>query len=136
MIGKSKTWAMALLAGALLLGGAAGVAVDRLALGAGRPSAERRGGERDRRAAFMDWLSQELKLSPEQRAQIEMTLERHREAVSAIWSETRPRYEQLRSQLRDSIRATLSEEQRQAYEALLQREEERRRPYDRRDEIR
>jgi hypothetical protein len=65
-----------------------------------------------------------------------MTLERHREAVSAIWSETRPRYEQLRSQLRDSIRATLSEEQRQAYEALLQREEERRRPYDRRDEIR
>jgi Spy/CpxP family protein refolding chaperone len=129
MNGKSKVWALALLAIVLLLGAVSGAAVDRALVGDSRydRSSGRRGGDRDRHESHLDWLSQELNLTVEQRAQVEAKVEQHREAVSVLWSEMRPRFEEAKTQLNDEIREILDEEQRAAYEALLEEASERRR---------
>lgn len=128
MNGKSKAWAVALLLGVLFLGGAAGAAVDRLLVSKARAAAEesRRGSDRGRRD-YVGWLAAELSLSDTQRAQIELLVEGHREQVSALWKEMRPRFEQYQSQLRSEIREVLTPEQLAAYEALLEKEQERHR---------
>lgn len=125
MNAKPKTWAAALLLGVLLVGGVAGVAVDRVVAGrlACQDDPERE--TRDRRGSYVDWLAEELSLNPEQRTQVEAYIDRHREAVSALWREMRPQFEARKAQLRDDIRRILDDEQRAAYEALLAREAER-----------
>jgi Spy/CpxP family protein refolding chaperone len=70
-------------------------------------------------------LAAELALSEAQRAQIEVLVEGHREQVSALWREMRPRFEEFQAQLRTEIRQVLTAEQLAAYEALLEKEKER-----------
>lgn len=129
MNGKSKFWALALLVGAFLIGGVTGAVVDRGL--ARRSSAEtqesRRGGERDRRQSYLDWLTSELSLSEQQRDQVAIILERNREDVAALWQETRPAFEDLKNHLRGEVRDVLNDEQRTAYEALIAAERERHR---------
>lgn len=136
MNGKSKAWALALLVGVLILGGVLGAAVDRLLFdrpGRGAIHEQWRGErERDRREGYLEWLSGELQLTDDQRLQVEAIVERHREEVAAIWQETRPRFEGLQAQARSEIRSLLTEDQLAAYEQLLEREAERRRPPQRR----
>ena len=122
MNGKSKVWALALLAGVFLLGGVTGAAVDRMWIGASATSAARERGDsdNDRRRGYIEWLSGELGLTEEQRAEVEVIVERHRGQLSALWREMRPSFEELKSQLRDEIREVLTEEQLKAYEALIQ----------------
>lgn len=128
MIGKSKVWALALLGGALIFGGAAGAAIDRYLVGQSlRAERETRRADRDRRQNYLDWLASELSLSDAQREQVALVAERHRAQMSEFWSEMRPRFEQLRTQARADIRAVLTPEQATAYDALLQRDEERHR---------
>jgi uncharacterized membrane protein len=130
MNGRSRVWAGALLGIAFLVGGVAGASVDRLLLRPGAtPEASARrseNGDRDRRGGYIDWLSAELQLSDQQRAAVEVIVERHQELLSDVWREMRPRYEELRQQARAEIKAVLSQEQLEAYEALLAREAERR----------
>ncbi|UCC48245.1 MAG: hypothetical protein JSV41_12365 [Gemmatimonadota bacterium] len=134
MNGKSKAWALALLVGVLILGGGVGTALDRFLFRQPATAAihERWRGEgereRDRREGYLEWLAAELQLTQDQEAQLEAIVERHREEMSAIWREMRPRFEQLRDQARAEVRALLTEEQLAAYERLLEREAERRRP--------
>ncbi|HSG81654.1 MAG TPA: hypothetical protein VLC48_05355 [Gemmatimonadota bacterium] len=130
MNGKSRVWASALLGIAFLVGGVAGASVDRLLV---RPNAtadarERRSAddERDRRGGYIDWLAAELQLSDEQRVEVEAIVQRHQELLSDVWREMRPRYEELREQARADIKAVLTQEQLEAYEALLAEEAERR----------
>lgn len=129
MNGKSKAWAMALLVGALLLGAISGAAVDRMLLSREATAApeSRRGGERDRRRDYLVWLSTELQLDSAQHEQVGAIVERHRELTSALWRETKPRFDELRQQLRDDIRQALTEAQRAKYEELLQQHAERHR---------
>lgn len=129
MNGKNKTLALALLLVVLLLGGAAGAAVERFVADESACAAIEAGHRegRGRRESYLDWLTQELDLSADQRARVEQTVERHREAVSALWREVRPRFEQMKTRLREEIRAVLNDEQRATYERLLKRESEHRR---------
>jgi hypothetical protein len=129
MNGKSKAWAMALLLGTLLLGAVGGAAVDRLLISREATAATERdrSGERDRRRDYLAWLSAELQLDAAQQEQVGAIVERHRELTSALWKETKPRFEELREQLREEIRAQLTDEQLPKYEELLQRHSERHR---------
>ncbi len=129
MNGKSKAWALALLLGALLLGAVSGAAIDRVLIRSEATAAPdtARSGERDRRRDYLAWLSTELQLDSTQQAQVGVIVERHRELTSALWRETRPRFDELRQQLRDDIRKQLTDEQLLKYEELLQRHSERRR---------
>jgi len=130
MNGKSKGWAVTLLLGVLLLGGVAGATLDRVLI---RPTASdtrsegRGGGDRDRRQAYLEWLTSELDLTQEQQAQVQSIIEEHREQVSALWRETHPRFDELQSQARTEIRQALTEEQQVKYEALLEKQAERHR---------
>lgn len=129
MNGKSRAWALALLIAVFLLGGAAGAAVDRMLVGDREVSSGQRGrsgGDRDRRRSYVDWLADELQLSEEQRTEVQGILERHREQVEEHWREMRPKYEELQQQARADIRAVLTEEQAAAYDALLERQRQRR----------
>ncbi len=80
---KSRVWASALLVGVLLLGAVAGITVDRtlLSRSATETTEGRRGGDRDRRTSYMDWLSAELDLNADQRTQIETLVDQHRDQV-------------------------------------------------------
>ncbi len=129
MNGKSKAWAIALLGGALLLGAVVGVAVDRMLIGSEATAApdSRRGAERDRRRDYLEWLSTELELDAAQREEVGAIVERHRELTSALWRETKPRFDELKEQLRADIRQALNDDQRQEYEELLRRTAERHR---------
>ena len=131
MNGKSKGWALTLLLGVLLLGAVAGATLDRVLI---RPTAaetrgasRRGGGDRDRQHSYLEWLTSELDLTQEQQAQVQSIIEEHREQVSAIWRETRPRYDELQSRARAEIRQALTEEQQLKYEALLEKQAERHR---------
>lgn len=92
-------------------------------------AAERADYRRDPRGA-LEWLDRELKLSPEQRTQVEAILDETGQAYRAIRQRTRPEYEAVRQQGREKIRAALSQEQRARFEELVRevdaREAERR----------
>jgi hypothetical protein len=129
MNGKSRAWALALLVSVFLVGGAAGAAVDRLLIGDREVSSGQRGrsgGDRDRGRSYLDWLAAQLELSEEQKTEVQGILERHREQVSDLWREWRPKYEELQEQARAEIRTTLTDEQAAAYDALLERQRQRR----------
>ena len=128
MIGKSKAYALALLAGVFLAGSVAGAAIDRALSGADARAEQpdRRGGERDHRHSYIDWLATELELSADQRASVELIVEQYREQVSAQWHEMRPRFEEFKEQFRAEVRGVLTQDQLEDYEALLAQEAERR----------
>lgn len=129
MNGKPKSLALALLAGAFLVGGVVGVVVDRsFVSGRGAEvSADRPTRDRDRRQSYVDWLTAELQLTEQQREHVAAVFERNREQVRALWQETRPAFEELKTQLRAQIRETLTGEQQAAYDSLLARERDRHR---------
>ncbi len=126
MNGRSRAWALALLVAVFLLGGLAGAVGDRmLSSDSAAPTEGRRGSDRERKRDYLDWLSEELGLSEEQQAQVRAIAERHRDQVSALWREMRPRFEELQAQARSEIRAVLTEEQQAAYDDLLQEQRNR-----------
>ena len=129
MNGKPKSLALALLVGAFLVGGVVGVVVDRSIVGSpgAGASADREGRDRDRRQSYVDWLTAELQLTEAQRDHVAAVLERNREQVQALWQETRPAFEELKTQLRAQVREILTAEQQAAYDSLLARERDRRR---------
>lgn len=81
-------------------------------------ASERSDYRRDPRGA-LEWLNRELKLSPNQRAQVEAILDDTGQAYRTIRQRTRPEYESVRQQGRDRIRAVLNEEQRARFEELV-----------------
>lgn len=131
MNGKSKGWAIGFLAIVLLLGGVSGAALDRAFVRKATTSEReaRRDGEgrRDRRQGYLNWLSSELDLTTEQRTQVQTIVEGYHEQVSALWRETNPRFQSMKSQVRAEIREVLDAEQKAKYQALLEKQAERHR---------
>lgn len=74
---------------------------------------------RDRERGVVEWLSQELSLSSQQRTQLEAILEETGKQYQHIRERTRPEYEQVRQASREHIRAILTEQQRPKFEELL-----------------
>lgn len=125
MNGKSKGWAIGFLAIVLLLGGVSGAALDRAFVR--KATTSEREARRDRRQGYLNWLSSELDLTTEQRTQVQTIVEGYHEQVSALWRETNPRFESMKSQVRAEIREVLDEEQKAKYQALLEKQAERHR---------
>lgn len=129
MNGKSKTLALALLFGAFVVGAAVGAVADRYLItgSAAEQSGESAVHDRDRRQSYMEWLAAELELTDDQRQHVAAVLERNREEVRALWQETRPAFEELKTRLRAEVREVLTQEQQVAYDSLLARDRGRRR---------
>ncbi len=114
----SKARAAVLLLAVLLLGGLLGATTVRMLEGdAGtHPRRTMRPGHE----GYMEWLTAELDLTPEQRAEVNAIVSEHRERMAELWRELRPRFETVKRDFRREVGAVLNEDQRARFEELLE----------------
>jgi hypothetical protein len=122
MINRSKTLAASLLGATFLLGVAAG-GFGFAALA--NDDAERP--VRRDRPSYSEILTRELALTPAQQESVRVILDRREEAMHRLWKDISPRFDTLRAQIRNEIRAQLDSSQTGTYEEMIRRSEERRR---------
>jgi hypothetical protein len=131
MLTRSQKWMWVTLLLTLVLGVSLGVLLDRFVLsearGDTRQSREHRSHEK-----FIEHLESELKLSSDQRGNLERILAVNREKAEAFWKETRSSYGELRKEFRQDIRDLLNPDQQKRYDELLAAEDARRRQRDKR----
>lgn len=117
---RLKIWLVIL--GVFVLGGLTGAALDsvyRLKASGGRGGGEVR---RDR----MERMKSDLNLTDSQAEQIRAILDQTRNEYQALRKEVRPRYDALRQQARIKIRALLTPEQQQKFDAKVAEHDARR----------
>jgi hypothetical protein len=111
VFGRSRTWAVALLAAVFLAGGAAGWALAKR-----RASDPPRGGSPD---AIASYLGRRLDLTAAQQESVRAVFARHHEEMQAIWGTVRPRLDSLRTVVRSEVNAQLTPDQQARYARLL-----------------
>lgn len=112
--GRTRLLGFTVIVVTFLVGGLAGAAFDRVltaeAIRRDAPQGE------ERRGHIID----QVDMRPEQRAAIDVILERRSERMKAAWSEISPRLEAITDSARLEIMAVLTPRQREEYEARLQ----------------
>ena len=117
-ITRLKLWLA--IAAIFALGCATGALLDsayRLRAGAARHDS-RGGGKRDPARVF-EKLQRELNLDERQAAEVRRILEETRNEYRTLRSETRPRFDAVRESARTRIRALLTPEQQQRFDARV-----------------
>lgn len=102
--------------GVFALGCVTGISLDsvyRLRAGNGRQEAR---GRRDKEEVF-ERMKRDLDLNDQQAAQIRAILEQTRDEYRQLRAEVRPRYDSVRQTARNRIRALLTPEQQQKFDA-------------------
>ena len=130
-ITRLKLWLA--IAAIFALGCATGAFLDsayRLRAGAARHGA--RGGKRDPAHAF-EKLQRELNLDERQAAEVRRILDQTRDEYRTLRSETRPRFDAIRESARTRIRAVLTPEQQQRFDARVAEMDARRNGDEKRD---
>ncbi|NIP83389.1 MAG: hypothetical protein GWM90_30855 [Gemmatimonadetes bacterium] len=127
VFGRTRLLGFGLLAAVFLAGGLAGMAVDRVVAGEDRGERDRRDDDRGRRSYVIDRVD----MSAAQRDAIDAILERRSERMRAVWREVEPRMDAITDSARAEIMAVLTPEQREEYEAKLEKWRERRERRDR-----
>ncbi len=119
---KSRLAASGLLALVFALGALAGGAATMLA------DRTRHGPDRfGDHPSFVQFLKDELALSPDQEQRVEAVLDHHQPAMDSIWGTVRPQFEAERQNVRQEIRALLDPDQLKKYEILVARRDSLRR---------
>jgi hypothetical protein len=119
---RSRIAAGLLLLATFVLGGFFGGAVSTYA--ERRDFAKRHGNKE--RPTYVDRLDQEVSLRPPQRDSISAILDRHRPVMDSLWAIVGPQFDSERESIRREIRAVLSPEQLERYNAMTQRQDSRR----------
>ena len=130
-IATLKLWLA--IAAIFALGCATGVFLDsayRLRAGAARN--ESRGGRRNPEHMF-EKMRRELELDERQAAEVHKILDETRNEYRALRSEARPRFDAIRQSARARIRALLTPEQQQRFDARVAEMDRRREAEDKRD---
>ena len=122
MINRSKTLAASLLGATFLLG----VAVGGVGFAAWGDEEDRAPPERGERPSYSQILARELSLTATQQDSVQVILNRREEIMHQLWQDISPRFDTLRTQIRDEIRAMLDSSQTVKYEELIRRSERRR----------
>jgi hypothetical protein len=119
---RFKIWLVLVLV--FVLGCATGAALDVLyrSRAAGRHDGRERG---DMQARF-DAMRRDLNLSDEQANAVRAILDETRERYRALRTELRPRFEEPRLKARARIRALLTPEQQQKFDAVVAQQDSRR----------
>lgn len=112
MLGRSRVWAVALLAAVFVAGGAGGWALARHRPGGGGAS---RGGP----DAIAAYLARRLDLTPAQQDSVRAVFTRHHAEMQTIWGAVRPRLDSLRAAVRSEVNAQLTPDQQARYARLL-----------------
>ncbi len=118
---SSRKWMWVALGLTLIVGMGLGVALDRLLL---ESESSHRHGERG--AKLLAKLTHELDLDAEQKAALEKTIASNRERAHAFWSESRAAFDTLRQEFRQDIRVLLNPEQKEKFDEMVAREDEKR----------
>ena len=119
---RSRLAAGLLLLATFVLGGFFGGAVSTYAE---RRDFAKRHGHKER-PTYVDRLDQEISLRPPQRDSISLILDRHRPVMDSLWAIVGPQFDSERESIRREIRALLSPEQVDKYNAMIQRQDTRR----------
>jgi len=130
-ITRLKLWLA--IAAIFALGCATGVFLDsayRLRAGAAR--GESRGGKRNPERMF-EKMRSELELDERQSAEVRKILDETRNEYRALRSEARPRFDSIRQSARTRIRALLTPEQQQRFDARVAELDKRREAGEKRD---
>ncbi len=130
----SRKWMWITLCLTLILGMSLGVLLDRFVLArsgifSGQSREDRGASHRsreERRRGYLEKLSTELDLSPEQKASLEKVLKANREKTHDFFKESRGAYAKLREGFRDEVRILLTSEQQERFNEILAREHDRR----------
>lgn len=126
---SSRTKALFIALGIFILGAICGVLGQRYVQQAERPPffAEnfRRGGP-PRVDRLLEMMTQHLALTEEQRTSIENILRESREEIGDIRARVREQMHARETSVREKIRAVLTEEQREKYDATMRRMDRRR----------
>jgi Spy/CpxP family protein refolding chaperone len=116
---RLKIWLV--VVGVFILGGVTGASLDSLyrlrASGNGR-SAEMRGDRRNKEDVF-ERMKGDLNLSDQQATEIRAILDQARNEYRQLRTEVRPRYDAARQNARTKIRALLTPEQQQKFDAKI-----------------
>jgi Spy/CpxP family protein refolding chaperone len=124
---RLKIWLI--VVGVFILGGVTGASLDSLyrlrASGNGR-SGEMRGGERRSKEDVFDRMKRDLNLSDQQATEIRSILDQARNEYRQLRAEVRPRYDAARQNARTKIRALLTPEQQQKFDAKVAEHDARR----------
>ena len=121
---RLKIWLVVL--GVFALGGVTGAALDsiyRLKASGGRSSEVR--GPRDKERT-LERMKSDLSLTDSQSEQIRTILDQTRSEYRALRGEVRPRYDAIKQQARTKIRALLTPEQQQKFDAKVAEHDARR----------
>ncbi len=114
--GVPAPWrAAAVVAGALVVGAAVGVAGDRVWLGRQRPAAP----------GWLDAFAGELALTPAQRAAVDTILDERERVMDSLVAPVRPQLDAARAAARRQIRARLAAPQQARFDQYLARMERR-----------
>jgi Spy/CpxP family protein refolding chaperone len=124
-----KVWLMVL--GVFALGCLTGASLDSVYRIRARNNErqERRGG-RDKKDVF-EHMKRDLNLNEQQATEIRAILDQTRNDYRALRAEVRPRYDQVRQNARARIRALLTPEQQQRFDAKVAERDAKRGPDDR-----
>ena len=124
---RSKSLALMFLLGAVLVGGALGFTADRMMV------QDRLCEHEVSREQARANIARELGLSAQQRAGLDSILDDRRRQFEVVMSPIKPRLDSARAQMdsirlvsRDQIRQMLTPDQRERFEAILKRANERR----------
>jgi len=127
-----KVWMMVL--GVFALGCLTGASLDSAYRIRARNNErqEKRGGRGDKQDVF-ESMKRDLNLSEQQATEIRAILDNARNEYRTLRTEVRPRYESVRQNARTRIRALLTPEQQQRFDAKVAERDAKRDPEDRDD---
>ena len=116
---RLKIWLV--LLGVFVLGCVTGALLDNVYRLQARGAPQgRHGGRGDKdKGAFFESLRRDLNLDDQQAAQVRAILEETRNEFRQLRAEARPRYDALKQKARERIRAVLTPEQQQRFDAKV-----------------
>ncbi len=124
MLNRSKIAAASLVLVTFVAGGVVGSVISDAWGNDERPSSERsrgRDGDRERRPSYSERLGDALDLTTAQRESVSVILKRRQEGLGQIWTETQPRFDSLRLEIREDISKQLDSVQQATYQEMISR---------------
>ena len=125
--GKSLLKIWLVVVGVFVLGCVTGASLDSLyRMKAGNNERQERGGGRRHKENIFEDMKRDLNLTDQQATEVRAIIEQSREEYRALRNEQRPRHDAVRSAARARIRALLTPEQQQRFDAKIAERDARR----------
>ncbi len=136
MLNRSKLAAASLVLVTFVAGGVVGSVISEAWGNDDPPGSERtrgRDGDRERRPSYSERLGDALGLTVAQRESVSVILRRRQEGLGQIWTETQPRFDSLRLEIREDISGQLDSLQQATFKEMIAKSDSTRAAHDARE---